>query len=101
MVGSELWNLPQAARNDAIFELNRARPLPDVLAEAKQVYADLAAALEGVTDEDLADPAHFPGMPADWEPWQVIAGNSYEHYQDHNRTLRIWLATQQGQHATA
>jgi hypothetical protein len=31
-------------------------------------------------------------MPEDWEPWQVIAGNTYEHYQEHIPDIRDWLA---------
>ena len=38
-----------------------------------------------VPDKDLMDPARFSGMPADWEPWQVIASNTYEHYGNMRR----------------
>jgi len=92
LVGSDLWDLPTDARNAAIFQMNRSRPLSDILAEAEQVYAGLAAAIETLTDEDLNDAARFAGMPADWQPWQVIAGNSYEHYRDHGQKLQAWLA---------
>jgi uncharacterized damage-inducible protein DinB len=94
LVGSDLWRLPQEQRNAAIFAQNRDRSLPDVLAEAARVYGEMLAALETLTDADLADPAHFAEMPADWRPWQVIAGNSFEHYRDHALALRAWLAAQ-------
>ncbi len=94
LVGSDLWRLPQDQRNAAIFAQNRDRSLPDVLDEAARTCAEMLAAIETLTDADLADPAHFTGMPADWLPWQVIAGNSFEHYRDHALTLRAWLATQ-------
>jgi uncharacterized damage-inducible protein DinB len=93
LVGSELWNLPPDARNAAIFVQNRDRSLADVLAEAERVYAELLAAIETLTDEELADPARFAGMPTDWQPWRVIAGNSFEHYRDHALALQAWLAT--------
>jgi len=83
LAGSELWNLPLHQRNDAIYRANRDRPLAEVRREAAAVYAELLDALETLADEDLVDPAHFSGMPADWQPWQVIAGNTFEHYADH------------------
>lgn len=62
LVGSDLWNLPQDERNAAVFEQNRDRLLPDVLAEARAVvgflwYGPLFAKpwmkLVGMTQEDL------------------------------------------------
>ncbi|MCX6030963.1 MAG: ClbS/DfsB family four-helix bundle protein [Chloroflexi bacterium] len=94
LVGSDLWNLAQDQRNAAIFAQNRDRSLPDVLAEATRTYAEMLAAVETLTDADLADPAHFAEMPADWRPWEVIASNSFEHYRDHALALRAWLAAQ-------
>ncbi len=94
LVGSDLWRLPLDERNDVICAENRARPLPDVLVEAGRVYAELLAALETLTDADLADPARFAEMPADWLPWEMIASNSFEHYRDHAPDLRAWLAGQ-------
>jgi DinB family protein len=91
LVGSDLWNLPQDDRNAVVFEENRDRPLPEVLAEAQQVYAQLLEALGTLSEEDLTDPGRFRDMPANWIPWQIIAGSSYEHYQQHTPSIRAWL----------
>jgi len=91
LVGSELWNLATDERNAAIFEANRERALDDVLTEAGQVFGELRAALEAWPEEDLSDPSRFRDMPGDWIPWQLIAGNSFEHYQQHAPDLRAWL----------
>ena len=91
LVGSHLWSLSQNERNAVIFEQNWNRPLADVLAEARAVFEQLVAALAGVTDDDLNDPARFPGMPAEWLPWKIIADNSYEHYSHHISSIRAWL----------
>ena len=42
--------------------------------------------------EDLNDPHRFKNMPQEWRPWQLIAGNSFKHYEDHMPSLREWLA---------
>ncbi len=91
LVGSDLWNLPQDDRNAVVFEENRDRPLHEVLAGAQQVHAQLLEALEALSDEDLNDPRRFRDMPAGWIPWQIIAGNTYKHYQQHIPSIRAWL----------
>jgi hypothetical protein len=91
LVGSDLWQLPADQRNARIFEENRDRALRDVLAEAQQVHHHLVEKVEALAEDDLVDPHRFPGMPEDWQPWKVIAGNSNEHYRDHSQDVRTWL----------
>jgi hypothetical protein len=88
--GSRLWELPLDERNGRIYAENRNRPLDEVLSEARQVYPPLRALLDRVTDEDLKEPKRFKGMPGDWLPWRIIAENTYEHYDDHLRSLQRW-----------
>jgi uncharacterized protein (TIGR03083 family) len=92
LVGSELWNLPHDERNAAIYEQNRDRALSEVLAEARAVYDQLLVGMQSLAEEDLHDPQRFAEMPADWIPWQVIAGNCYEHYRQHTPGLCDWMA---------
>lgn len=91
LVGSDLWQMPTDERNARIFEENRDCLLQDVLAEAQQVHQQFLEEFEALAEDDLADPHRFPGMPEDWQPWIVIAGNSNEHYRDHSRDVRTWL----------
>lgn len=90
--GSPLWDLPTDQRNAVIREQYKDRPLAEVLAAAAKIHDRLIELLGSVTDQDLIDPASFPGMPAEWLPWQVIAGNTYEHYEDHAARIRARLA---------
>jgi len=83
LAGSELWNLPLDDRNDAIYRANVHRPAAEVRREAGAVFGELLEALETLSDDDLVDPGRFAHMPADWQPWQVIAGNTFEHYEEH------------------
>lgn len=91
LVGSPLWRLTTDARNAAMVEESRSKSLAQVLAEARDVWPELLAALEGITDAELNDPAHFKDMPADWVPWQILAGNTYDHYLEHLEPIRNWL----------
>jgi len=92
LVGSDLWNLPHDQRNAVIYEQNRDRALSEVLAEARAVFDQLLAGMQSLAEEDLHNPRRFADMPADWVPWQVIAGNSYEHYRQHTPGLCNWMA---------
>jgi hypothetical protein len=94
LAGSELWALPQDERNRVLYERNRGRALSDVLAESAQVHTRLMTLLGELSDADLTDASHFKEMPADWLPWRIIAGNTFEHYRDHAAVVRAWLDTQ-------
>jgi hypothetical protein len=85
---SELWEMEQDARNAAVYDMNRHRPLEEVLAEERQAYSDLLPALEALTEEDLIDPSRFQGMPPEWQPWILIPGNTYKHYREHTEMIR-------------
>ena len=96
LVGSDLWGLPLHERNATIHAENRNRPLAEVLAESRAVYPQLPAAVEGLAEEDLTDPARFADMPGDWVPWQLLAANTYTHYRDHMPAIRAWLDQESG-----
>ena len=83
LAGSKLWDLSTDERNQIIFEQNRDRSLKEVIAESEKIHAAFIQALNTLSDEDLRDASHFTNMPGDWVPWEVIAGNSFEHYKQH------------------
>lgn len=95
LVGSELWELSDDERNEIVYQQNRDRPLQEILQEEQQAYADLFEAAQTLSDEDLNDPHRFKQMPEEWVPWQIIAGCSFKHYQDHMPSIREWLAQRQ------
>jgi uncharacterized damage-inducible protein DinB len=91
VAGSELWKLSDDERNEIVYQQNRERPLQEILSEEQQAYADLLAAAQTLSDDDLNDPHHFQHMPQEWVPWRIFAGNSFQHYQDHMPALRAWV----------
>ncbi|MFQ5943976.1 MAG: ClbS/DfsB family four-helix bundle protein [Anaerolineales bacterium] len=94
LVGSDLWNYPADERNIPIYEEGKDLPLDDVLAESNRLFERLWELVSELADEDLNEASRFDQMPEDWEPWQVIASNTYEHYQQHIPDIREWLAEQ-------
>ena len=90
--GSELWNLPTDERNAAIYEENHELSLTQVMDESAQVFQQLLELLPTLSDEDLTTPGNFLNMPPDWHPGDIIAQNTYEHYQQHIPDLKRWIA---------
>jgi uncharacterized protein (TIGR03083 family) len=90
LVGSDLWNVSLELRNQTIYEENRDRDLKDVLEDYRVVFESLMEVMGSLTDEDLLEASHFAEMPSNWKPWEVIASNTYEHYDDHLAGLAAW-----------
>jgi len=90
--GSEWWEIPLDKRNDMIRVESKDRPLAEVLVESRRVYDAFMQGLEKLPEADLYDPASFPGMPAEWQPLEIITSNSYEHYDEHAEAIKAWLA---------
>lgn len=87
-IASDWWDLPQNERNSRIFEAYRDRDADDLREDSRNVHEALVKTIEGLTDEQLNDPAQWPGMPAEWQPWSIIADNTYLHYQHHTEDLK-------------
>jgi hypothetical protein len=90
--GSDLWRLPADERNELNYQQNKDRPLHDIVNAERQAFAEVLAGVLSLSDEDLNDPQRFQNMPPDWIPWQLIAGITFRHYQDHMPAIGEWLA---------
>lgn len=80
---SPLWELDEPARNAAVLAQSWPRPLDEVMKEERQTYGALLSAISKLSEEELHNPARYQHMPADWQPWRIIAGSTYGHYEDH------------------
>jgi uncharacterized protein (TIGR03083 family) len=89
--GSEWWNLSLQERNAAIYAATRNESLQSVIEKEAHAYQTMLDLLEAVDESALNAPAAFAGMPTEWQPWSVIASNTYEHYQDHIKQLKDCL----------
>ncbi len=90
-VGSDLWALPLDERNAGVYEETRNMTLEEVRAESARVFPQLWEQLEALPEDAYGNAACFPGMPAEWEPWFIIAGNTFNHYPDHTQSLKQLL----------
>ena len=91
-ISSDLLNVSDDERNEIEYQQNKDRPLNDILNEERQAYTALLEVVQQLSDEDLNDPHCIKNLPQEWRPWQLIAGDSFKHYEDHMPSLRDWLA---------
>jgi uncharacterized damage-inducible protein DinB len=93
LTGSDLWRLSQDERNAAVYAQNRGRTLDDVLDEARGVFAAMRAEIARVSDEQMNDPQLIAKAPEGLTPWQLLAGNTWKHYEEHLSDLQALAVT--------
>lgn len=81
------------AINAWIYESSRARTVDDVLAESRQVFQGLLAAIASLPDDvriETVEPAYYL-LWVNGE--RFLAGEFFDHFQDdHEPDVRAWLA---------
>jgi hypothetical protein len=76
--------------NPVLFERNRNRPLQDVLAELKSVYAELVNKLASLTYEELLLPRHADD-PEKRPVLMWVLGDTTDHFAEHCATIEKML----------
>ena len=74
----------ETVTNRGIFEINKDRPVSEIVERAKQSYAELIAAIDACSNEDLLRP--HPLRP-ERVVWELIPGNGHGHLAEH---LAYW-----------
>ncbi len=69
--------------NARFYAEHKDDPLPDALANFRESYQQLLASTRQLSDADLLKP-----LAGDTRLWQVIAGNTYDHYPEHLEAIQ-------------
>ncbi len=88
---AEYQGLEMDEENARIYERLRAKPLAQVLQESQVSFQRSIEAVQGLRDEDLYDPKFTRAAGADWTVFDLIEGDTFEHYNDHSTSVRAWL----------
>lgn len=76
--------------NQESYLAQRERPLDEVRSAFTNSYERSLALVQTLQEDDLFDPARF-----DWREgsplWEMIAANTWLHYDEHAADLRAWL----------
>ena len=80
------------ALNAQFYQENKSRPLDEVLTDFRTTHQQITDRIQAMHEEDLISPHRFPW--SNGEPlWHLVAGDTYEHYQEHTAQIQEWLAT--------
>lgn len=82
--------------NEAVFLANRERPLSEVEANFRASAERLRLDAAKADERDLFEAGRFPWLKGG-VLWESVAGNSFEHYEEHTPMIQEWLAGQPGQ----
>jgi uncharacterized protein (TIGR03083 family) len=88
--GTESMDFEQ--RNQFRHQQTRDLPLAELQAESQHVFTRLLEVVEAHSEAFLTQPQQFEGAPGPLLVWKMIEGDGYEHYRDHMRSIRAWLA---------
>jgi uncharacterized protein (TIGR03083 family) len=70
--------------NRETYAANKDRPLAEVRTEFDATYQDVLAQVARLTDQQLCDEAVYTD----------IAGNTFQHFQEHRAAIEHWLSGQ-------
>jgi hypothetical protein len=77
--------------NARVHAEHRNDSLDDVRAESRASHEAILVLIDGLSEEALFDPQHFPWMRGrDMAPW--LRGNADEHYDEHREHIAAWRA---------
>jgi len=79
-------------RNQFWHQQARELSLAEVQAESQRVFSRLLEVVEAHSEEFLTQPQQFEGVPEPLLIWKMLEGDGYEHYREHMRSIRAWLA---------
>ena len=79
-------------RNLFWYQQARDLALAEAHAESQRVFGRLLEVVEAHSEEFLTQPQQFEGAPGPLLIWKMVEGDGYEHYHEHIRTIRVWLA---------
>jgi hypothetical protein len=78
------------ALNAQFYQENKSRSLDEVLTDFRTTHRQIMEIIQTMREEDLISPQRFAwtqGRPL----WHLIAGDTYEHYQEHLKQIQEWL----------
>lgn len=90
--GSGLWFLEPDERNAAIYAERADWSHDRIVLLEHEMFTALQPLVAELDEVDLNEASQFPGMPEDVIPWEIIAGNTFGHYDEHIPDIEQWLA---------
>lgn len=78
--------------NALIYQRHHARPLAEVVHESQASFLRSLDVVQRLRDEDLYSLDFTRPAGVDWIVFDLIEGDTFEHYRDHINSVRAWLS---------
>jgi hypothetical protein len=79
--------------NEEVYQ-RKLRSLMQVWSDFRSSYVEVVKTVETMKEEDLMDPYRFARVVGG-SLWEVVAGDTYEHYSEHIESIQEWLTKTQ------
>lgn len=79
--------------NDEIYRQYKDKPADDVLADFRLTHEAVLDAVSRIPEETLVNPHDFEDHP-DFDLRQLVAWETWEHYEEHGGAIRGWLQSE-------
>jgi hypothetical protein len=89
--GSPLWDLETDERNARIQAIHALLPWQQVITTFETIQPRLIELVDDLEEIALENPTYFKNMPEEWIPQEIIASNTYEHYEHHSKDIKDFL----------
>jgi hypothetical protein len=80
--------------NALIYQRYHARPLAEVVHESQAAFLRSLDVVQRLHDEDLYSLEFTRPAGVDWIVFDLLEGDTFEHYREHTLSVRAWLAAQ-------
>ena len=80
------------ALNAQFYQENKSRPLDEVLTDFRTTHQQIMDIVQAMPEDDLMSPHRF-AWSHERPLWHLIAGDTFEHYQEHLAQIQEWLAS--------
>ena len=80
--------------NEESYQEKREMPLAHILADFHASHQEALTLISSIPEADLINPHRFPwlkGRPL----WQMVSGDTREHYKEHREAITQWLREQE------
>ncbi len=77
--------------NALIYQRYHTRPLAEIVHESQAAFLRSLDVVQRLRDEDLYSPEFTRPAGVDWVIFNLIEGDTFEHYRDHIASVQAWL----------
>lgn len=88
----EIWQKPIHERNQVVHRIQQRLTTKEILKLNESVPRKLQQLIEALETPMLSNSSWITHMPPEWKPWEVIASNTFDHFNSHLEQFKAHCA---------